>query len=104
MSFFPPKPPPPAEDDPLWREAQPFVQEALDGFDGFDELHFATSSSTLVVYSDSSLTLQKAADLMRPVFTGAGWKYASEFRGNFYRRLAFRHPEPLASPKFSVVR
>lgn len=103
-SILPPKPPPPAEDDPLWREAQPLVHESLQDFPFFDDLRFSTSSSTLVVASDYSSSLQKAADRMRPVFEAAGWKYASDFRNNTYKRLAFRHPEPLVRPNLHVVR
>lgn len=94
----------PNRDDPLWREAQPLVSEALQDFPFFDDLVFLTSSSTLVVSSDYSASLQKAADRMRPVFEEAGWKYRSDYRNNTYKRLAFTHPEPIARPILRVVR
>lgn len=104
MPFLPPKPKPPAPDDPLWREAQPLVQAALQDFPFFDDLHFSTSSTTLVVSSGYSGSLQKAAERMRFVFERAGWKYKTDVRGGRYHRLAFTHPEPVARPNLRVVR
>lgn len=94
----------PNRDDPLWREAQPLVERTLSGFPFFDDLRFLTSSSTLIVTSDYSGSLQKAADRMRSAFERAGWRFKADVRFGTYKRLAFTHPEPLARPKLHVVR
>lgn len=95
---------PPPPDDPLWREAQPLVTEALDDFRRFDELQFSTSSSSLVVASSISVVLQLAAARMRPVFEEAGWGYKADIQGGLYRRIAFTHPHTLARTNLRIVR